>query len=138
MNTLHESYVKFIGLSDKFIDAKVKYRYQKTGGIIVCPKCEKFLGFPKHINGIICRQELKTCPDCPQPDSILKGYNTKGIIKFAETITIPRTKTTIILITVDGETFTTSVRLNKEDKFDKAVARQCALNKLVKKIKSLD
>ena len=132
-----------LGLSSKFVNARYRYQYQKTGGLIICPKCGKYLGVPKHVGGVIVRKEgIKTpiCESCYELAFIdMFGekffVHPKGVIKYAVDATNTHCKTTIVLTTVMGGKYTATVKLNKEDEYDKRIARQCAFEKLINKIK---
>lgn len=145
-NLLTADQVKNLGIGDKYIGAKYRYQYQKTGGIIVCPKCGKFLGFPKHSGGVIVKKEGENIPIChnesciriisqTERGSILDFEYPQGVVKYAVNATNVHCKTTIVLKTIDGEIFTATVKLNKDDVYDKRIARQYAFEKLIGKLK---
>ena len=104
-NTLTAEQCLNLGINEKYIGAKYRYQYQKTGGIIVCKSCGRFLGFPTTNGDVIGKQDF----------SKLFDMGCEPVIKYAVNKTNVNTKTKIILTTVDGEVTTTSIKLNKED-----------------------
>jgi hypothetical protein len=116
------------GLLNELTGSSVVYRYQKTGGVFVCPKCGKYLGTPKHSRNGVIVETLKRKSCC----------GTKAVLKGAEIVTHPGSITRAILRTdLHGEIKAKAV-LNREDKFDKKVAREIAFDKLMKKAKALE
>ena len=111
------------GLTQDCLGGTVVFRYQKTGGQFVCPDCGKVLGVPKMQRGTVVGTDRPTCKDCGK----------KGVLKYAQIITTPGTITRAILRKEDGSCIVAKVKLNKQDKFDKRIAREAAFRKLMLK-----
>ena len=111
------------GLSDKLIGSSIVFRYQKTGGVFVCPKCGKYLGTPKHSSSGVIIETLNRKSCC----------GIKAVLKGAEIVTHPGSITRIILRRNSQWFIKAKIVLNKDDKFDKKIAREIAFEKLMKK-----
>lgn len=126
MNLTDSQITNDYGLPTEFLGSSVDFRYQKTGGVYVCPDCGKLIGTAKQLRGTIVPQERPTCSSC----------GVLGVLKFAQIITKPGSTTKVILTMKDGTKFVGKTTLNKADKFDKRLARAYAMANLVKKIKA--
>ena len=118
------------GLLNELVGSSVVFQYQKTGGILVCPKCGKYMGTPKHSkSGVIIYSPFrKKCSDC--------GEFT--IIKGAEIVRRPGTTTRAILRTELHGIIKAKVILNEGDLYNKTIARAFAYEKLMKKAKTVE
>ena len=112
-------------LTEDCLGASIIFRYQKTGGVYMCPNCKITLGTPKQNHGtVIGTNERPKCPNCG---------NKSPVLKFAQLVTRPGAITRVIMRKTNGDSVVAKVKLNKEDKFDKGMARFYALDRLYSK-----
>lgn len=116
--------VNDLGLSPDCIGASIVFRYQKSGGQYVCPRCGTVLGTPRQKHGTIVGSDTR--PSCGR-------CGVAAVIKFAQIITRPGTITRAIMRKQNGATVTAKVKLNKLDTYSKRLAREYAYQKLLTK-----
>lgn len=124
MKLTKEDAQKF-GIAEELVGSNIVFQYQKTGGILVCSKCGKYLGTPKHgKSGVIIYSPIrKKCPIC----------GGLALIKCAEILRKPGTVTRATLRNILHGDIEVKVVLNKEDKYCKNAARGWAYAKILKK-----
>ena len=123
---ISEKDVISMGLTDDCMNASVVFRYQKSGGILVCPSCGEFLGLPK-------QNKQGTHTNGPRPKCGKCGM--LAVVKCAQIATRPGTITRAIMRKSNGVVIVAKVKLNKLDKFDKNIGGMQAFRKLMAKCK---
>lgn len=107
-------------LPTAFEGLKIKLKYERQGGVVVCENCRRFLGFPKkNRDGIITRKPQKAfCPSCGGRGRVIHAERTGDTFGY--------------LTTPDGKTLTARARLSCEDYFNGKVAREIITGRLLR------